>query len=225
MIRQTRQTKRSAAVAAAFAGAFALLLTTGAPSATAADVYTPAEPEPGTDIPTAEVNFGMRPYADNTFYVIAMKKGWFADAGITIGPEELGLKVTDTNVNALLLNGQLDISSQYCPLMLPTYKSANTLKCIAFTDNFLGTALARQPGIGVEELQGLHRRGHGLRGGHHGRVGADEWQDPRGLAGAEQAAVRGSRLGVLGRDLGPRPDGRCQVARAGQGRPHRLRQS
>ena len=45
----------------------------------------------------------MRPYADNTFYVIAMKKGWFADAGITIGPEELGLKVTDTNVNALLL--------------------------------------------------------------------------------------------------------------------------
>jgi hypothetical protein len=33
----------------------------------AADAYTPAAAEPGTDIPAAEVKFGMRPYADNTF--------------------------------------------------------------------------------------------------------------------------------------------------------------
>ena len=45
-------------------------------------------------------------------------------------------KVTDTNVTALLLNRQLDISSEFCPLMLPTYKSAKTLKCIAFTDDY-----------------------------------------------------------------------------------------
>ncbi|MGH6943042.1 MAG: hypothetical protein ACREH6_02325, partial [Geminicoccaceae bacterium] len=95
--------------------------------AVAADLYTPAPPEPGTAIPASAVKFGMRPYADNTFYVIAMKKGWFEEVGIKILPEPEGLKVTDNNVIALLLNGQLDMSSQYCPLLLPTYKTSNKL--------------------------------------------------------------------------------------------------
>ena len=124
---------------------------TSVPSA--AELYEPAPPEPGTEIPSATVNFGMRPYADNTFYVIAMKQGWFEDVGIKIGPEELGLKVTDTNVIALLLNGQLDMSSQYCPLLLPTYKSSDKLKCVAFTDNFLGTAILARPELGLKSFK------------------------------------------------------------------------
>jgi hypothetical protein len=119
----------------------------------AAELYEPAPPEPGTEIPSATVNFGMRPYADNTFYVIAMKQGWFEEVGITIGPEELGLKVTDTNVIALLLNGQLDMSSQYCPLLLPTYKTSDKLKCVAFTDNFLGTAILANPALGLKSFK------------------------------------------------------------------------
>ena len=111
----------------------------------AADIFAPAAPETGADIPAASVKFGMRPYADNTFYVIAMKKGWFKDVGITILPEPDGLKVTDTNVTALLLNGQLDVSSEYCPLMIPVYKTSNKLKCIALTDNFLGEAILANP--------------------------------------------------------------------------------
>ncbi len=121
--------------------------------AAAADLYKPAPPEPGTDIPAAKVNFGMRPYADNTFYVIAMKKGWFEDVGIEIGPGELGLKVTDTNVTALLLNGQLDMSSQYCPLLLPTYKTSKNLKCVAFTDNFLGTSILARPELKLKTFK------------------------------------------------------------------------
>jgi ABC-type nitrate/sulfonate/bicarbonate transport system substrate-binding protein len=121
--------------------------------ASAADLYVPAPPEPGTEIPSAQVNFGMRPYADNTFYVIAMKQGWFEDVGIEIGPEELGLKVTDTNVIALLLNGQLDMASQYCPLLLPTYKTSDTLKCVGFTDNFLGTAILANPALGLKSFK------------------------------------------------------------------------
>jgi ABC-type nitrate/sulfonate/bicarbonate transport system substrate-binding protein len=115
-----------------------------------ADQYVPADPESGTDIPATSVTFGMRPYADNTFYVIAMKKGWFKDVGITIMPGPEGMKVTDTNVNALLLNRQLDISSQYCPLMLPIYKTSDRLKCIAFTDNFLGMAILANPKLGLK---------------------------------------------------------------------------
>lgn len=115
--------------------------------------YMPAEPEPGTDLPQATVNFGMRPYADNTFYVIAMKQGWFEDAGINIGPEELGMKVNDTNVNALLLNGQLDIASQYCPLMLPTYGTIDKLKCIAFTDTFLAASIMASPRVNATPVR------------------------------------------------------------------------
>lgn len=115
--------------------------------------YQPAEPEPGTELPTATVNFGMRPYADNTFYVIAMKKGWFEDAGITIGPDELGMKINDSNGTALLLNGQVDIASQYCPLMLPTYKTTEKLKCIAFTDTFLGQAVLANPDLGLRTVR------------------------------------------------------------------------
>jgi len=139
---------------AALAGSLALgLASIPASVPSAAELYEPAPPEPGTEIPSATVNFGMRPYADNTFYVIAMKQGWFEDVGIAIGPEELGLKVTDTNVIALLLNGQLDMSSQYCPLLLPTYKTSDKLKCVAFTDNFLGTAILANPDLGLKSFK------------------------------------------------------------------------
>ena len=121
--------------------------------------YTPAAAEPGTELPQATVNFGMRPYADNTFYVIAMKKGWFAEAGIKIGPEELGMKINDTNGSALLLNGQLDIASQYCPLMLPTYKTAEKLKCIAFTDTFLGMAIMAKPELKLKSFRDYIKEG------------------------------------------------------------------
>jgi ABC-type nitrate/sulfonate/bicarbonate transport system substrate-binding protein len=121
--------------------------------------YTPAAPEPGTELPTAKVNFGMRPFADNTFYVIAMKKGWFEEAGITIGPEELGMKINDTNGTALLLNGEVDIASQYCPLMLPTYKTAEKLKCIAFTDTFLGMAIMAKPELGLKSFRDYIKEG------------------------------------------------------------------
>lgn len=115
--------------------------------------FQPAEPEPGTEIPQATVNFGMRPFADNTFYVVAMKKGWFADAGIKIGPEELGLKINDTNGSALLLNRQIDIASQYCPLMLPTYKTSDKLKCIGFTDTFKAMSILANPKLGLKSFK------------------------------------------------------------------------
>lgn len=126
--------------------------------------YTPAAPEPGTELPQATVNFGMRPFADNTFYVIAMKKGWFAEAGITIGPEELGMKINDTNGTALLLNGEVDIASQYCPLMLPTYKSSEKLKCIAFTDTFLGQAILAKPELKLKSFRDYINEGKDFEG-------------------------------------------------------------
>jgi hypothetical protein len=132
------------------AAALASVLAT---AANAEDRFAPAPPEPGVDIPAATIKFGMRPYADNTFYVIGMKKGWFKEVGIDFDPAPYGLKANDSNVTTLLLNGQLDIISEFCPLMLPTYKDSPKLKCIAFTDNFLANAILANPALKLKTFK------------------------------------------------------------------------
>ncbi len=121
--------------------------------ARASDNFVPAPAESGSDIPKASVKFGMRPYADNTFYIIGMKKGWFDDVGISFDPAPYGLKVNDSNVTTLLLNGQVDIISEFCPLMLPTYKDSDKLKCIGFTDNFLANAVLANPKLKLKSFK------------------------------------------------------------------------
>ncbi|MDQ0390306.1 ABC transporter substrate-binding protein [Labrys monachus] len=122
-------------------------------AARAADRFVPGTPEAGADIPKATIKFGMRPYADNTFYYIGMKKGWFDEVGISFDPAPYGLKANDSNATTLLLNGQLDVISEFCPLMLPTYKQADKLKCIAFTDNFLGNAILANPALKLKSFK------------------------------------------------------------------------
>jgi hypothetical protein len=151
---------RATAAAALLAGA-ALF----APAVShAEDRFVPAAPEAGTAIPTATVKFGMRPYADNTFYIIGMKKGWFDEVGITFDPAPYGLKANDSNVTTLLLNGQLDIISEFCPLMLPTYKDSTKLKCIGFTDNFLANAILANPKLKLKSFKDYVAEGMDFEG-------------------------------------------------------------
>lgn len=133
----------------------------------APDVFQPAAAEPGTDIPAASVQFGMRPYADNTFYIIGIRKGWFKDVNINIEPQPEGLKVTDTNVTALLLNGQLDLISEYCPLMLPLYKTTRLLKCIAFTNNSIGSTILANPKLKLKSFKDYSKEGKDFTGAMH----------------------------------------------------------
>jgi hypothetical protein len=121
--------------------------------AIAADRFTPAPAEAGTNIPKATIKFGMRPYADNTFYYIGMKKGWFDDVGISFDPAPYGLKANDSNVLTLMLNGQLDMISEYCPLVLPTYKDSKLLKCVGFTDNNEAFAILANPKLKLKTLK------------------------------------------------------------------------
>lgn len=146
-MRWNRVVGRGLCCLVAVLGVLALALPAAAAEGPELDAYRPAPAEPGTDIPTATIKFGMRPYADNTFYIIGMKKGWFQDVGISFDPAPYGLKANDTNVVTLLLNGQLDIISEYCPLILPTYQSSKALKCIAFTDTFLANAILANPAL------------------------------------------------------------------------------
>ena len=124
-----------------------------APSANAGSTtYTPATPEPGTEIPKVSVSFGMRPYADNTFYVIGIEKGWFKDVGITITPEPDGMKTTENQWVPLLLNRQVDINSATCGKLLPSYKSTDQLKCAGFAVTFSGYAMLANPKLGLKRL-------------------------------------------------------------------------
>jgi ABC-type nitrate/sulfonate/bicarbonate transport system substrate-binding protein len=131
----------------------------------ASTTYTPATPEPGTEIPQVSVSFGMRPYADNTFYVIGIEKGWFKDVGITITPEPDGMKTTENQWVSLLLNRQVDINSATCGKLLPSYKSTDQLKCAGFAVTFSGYAMLANPKLGLKRLADAMKPGVTLQQG------------------------------------------------------------
>jgi hypothetical protein len=115
--------------------------------------FQPGAPEPGTSIPTIDVKFGQRPYADNTFYVIAMKRGWFKDVGINIVPPPYGIKDSD-NALALMLKGQVDVQAMFGPTIIPTMKASNaSIKMIALTDLFGGWAILANPDLHLKTVQ------------------------------------------------------------------------
>jgi hypothetical protein len=124
-----------------------------AKAATSSKTYTPATPEPGTAIPAATVKFGMRPYADNTYFVIGMEKGWFKDVGITIDPAPHGLKTTEEQWVSLLLNRQVDINSATCSIMLTSYKTTDQLKCIGLAVTFYGQVMLANPKLGLKSVK------------------------------------------------------------------------
>jgi hypothetical protein len=152
-LRDTAERLRLRCISAAAAGLIGLAILASSPAASAADRFVPAPAEAGVDVPKAVIKFGMRPYADNTFYIIGMKKGWFDEVGISFDPAPYGLKANDSNVTTLLLNGQLELTSEFCPLMLPTYKDSTKLKCIGFTDNFLANAILANPALKLKTFK------------------------------------------------------------------------
>ncbi len=159
--------------------------------AQAADRFVPAKPEPGTDIPKTTVKFGMRPYADNTFYYIGMKKGWFDEVGINFDPAPYGMKANDSNVTTLLLNGQLDIISEFCPLMLPTYKDATTLKCIGFTDNFFANAILANPALKLKSFKDYIAEGMSYEDALKAALAPMKGKVLTGAAAAQRPRLRG----------------------------------
>lgn len=204
------------------AGVAIALASLGLATSTAAfagDRFVPAQPEAGIAIPHQQVKFGMRPFADNTFYVIAMKKGWFNDVGIGIEPAPEGLKINDTNATALLLNGQVDVISENCPNMLPTYKSARTLKCVGFTDNFLGNAILANPRLHLKSFKDYIAQGMSFEAALHAALAPLEGKT---LVGPPQVTDRpfeilASRMAKVNWNLQVLDDSKSVVlARAGR---------
>lgn len=140
-----RKAIRSFAVAAAMAAASII-------PAMAESGYTPSTPEPGTEIPQSSIKMGLKPFADNSFYVISMKKGWFEDAGIKIDPPG-GISLTEDNVNAQLLNGNIDLSGQFPPGSVSTYSTSKAIKQTMFTDVIVSASILANPKLGLKTFK------------------------------------------------------------------------
>jgi hypothetical protein len=121
--------------------------------------YQPATPEPGSDIPQVTLQFGMRPYADNTYFVVGMTNGYFKDVGISIQPEPTGLKTTEQQWVSILLNRQVDVNSATCSSLLPSYKTTNQLKCIGLAVTFYGQAMLANPKLHLKTLSDFMEAG------------------------------------------------------------------
>ncbi len=105
----------------------------------------PLDVSPGGTIPMKTVKFGMAPFADGTFYVIAMRQGWFKEAGIDIAPAPTGLQVTPDNVVTKLVTGEADIATFYGPGKIATMAKAPQLKMFGFSDTYVGTYILVSP--------------------------------------------------------------------------------
>ena len=165
----------------------------------------------------------MRPYADNTFYVIGMEKGWFNDVGITIEPAPYGLKTTENQWVSILLNEQVDINTATCSILLPSYKTTDQLKCTGFAVTFFGSVMLANPKLGLKTVRDYAEGGaifeEALRSGADTSGRQDGLRSRRGLGeGVQRGSVRAGRT----RSPGLRHDGRRADAAAREERPSRL---
>lgn len=132
--------------------AISATLTAGmATGAFAQQQYTPAPPEPGTEIPKSSVRMGILPYADGSFPIIGVKQGFFEDVGISISPAD-GTKVTEEQAHSLLMRGDLDVTHGYPPNFLPTYQNSRVVKQIMFHDVIVAGCMLASP---EQKLKGI----------------------------------------------------------------------
>lgn len=115
--------------------------------------YTPAQPEPGTSIPTATVRMGLLPYADGSFPIIGVKKGFFSDVGITVNP----VTVTEDESHSLLVRGDIDVAHGYPPNFLPTYQTSQVVKQIMFHDVIVAGCMLADPSLKLKTFKDYYK--------------------------------------------------------------------
>lgn len=121
--------------------------------------FAPAPPEPGTKIPKVGLHFSLRPSADNSFYIVALKKHWFEDVGLSILPSPYGFKATNENAIPLALNDQNNVGAMYGGSVIDTLKTDKTLKMIMFTDDYVGNMLWADPSLHLKGISSYLAKG------------------------------------------------------------------
>jgi hypothetical protein len=116
----------------------------------------------GDTVPAVDVKFGMRPYADNTYYVIGIKKGWFKDVGINLTPPD-GISTTEDQWTNLLLQGSTDINTDTCAILVTTYSSSRELKCIQHGVSFFGQVMFANPKLNLKSAEEYMAEGQDIK--------------------------------------------------------------
>lgn len=110
-------------------------------------------------IPHANVTFGHEPYLDHTQAIIALKKNWFSDVGITIQPKPYGKIISSDNAVPVLGAGTVDVESGSAPLFLPAKPHLPPFKCFVYGDLFQGYAIMAQPSGHYKSVDELVKTG------------------------------------------------------------------
>lgn len=156
--------QRAAATSALLAGPGALLAACGdddEAATTTPKSTTGFEPSAGSEIPKATVKYGMPPFPDGSFYVIAMKNGWYDEVGISIDPKPYGRDITPNNVVQLLINGDIDVAAMNGPGIVRTMSQVPDLKMLTASDVYIATFLLASPDSGTTPVSELVAGGMG----------------------------------------------------------------
>jgi ABC-type nitrate/sulfonate/bicarbonate transport system substrate-binding protein len=121
--------------------------------------FTVENASPGTEVPTAEVSLGMRPYANDLIFVSGIKQGFYKDVGLTITPEPYGQKVLPDQAIPLLVNQQIDTMALYPPDVIAAMETVQNIRFIALTDLFQGFAILARPDSGAKTVNDFMKEG------------------------------------------------------------------
>jgi ABC-type nitrate/sulfonate/bicarbonate transport system substrate-binding protein len=100
-------------------------------------LYGPAKVGNSSEQPLRTVTFGVLPYADHTYVIIGLEKGWFKEVGIDLQPRVIKVD----QIVPFLKNGTLDIVSTPPAILFASYENAPNLVHFVFGDLFQGYAL------------------------------------------------------------------------------------
>jgi ABC-type nitrate/sulfonate/bicarbonate transport system substrate-binding protein len=129
--------------------------------------YTAAPPEPGSAIPTQTVKFGFRAPADNAFYFVAGKQGYFKDVGIDISPSPYGVKESSTNALSLVLSGTTSLGALCGCELVPTLANNTGLAMMVLTDEGVSLGIYAKPSLGLHGFAYYLARGMSVKQALH----------------------------------------------------------
>ena len=102
---------------------------------------TDADPE----VPSSTVVLAQAPYWDHSTEEIGIQKGYYADAGIAIGPEPSGKIVPMDQVASSLLTGQLDVGTMVPQIWAPQLDSDLGVALFTWRDVMIGHSILASP--------------------------------------------------------------------------------
>lgn len=111
--------------------------------------------DPG--IPASTVRFALFPCCpDNNISFVGIRKGFYADAGITLSPPD-ALRLTDSSQNVpTMQRNDADIIMWYIPGNMQTLDTFGfDIQPILYMDVYLGSTILKGPNSGVKSLQDL----------------------------------------------------------------------